>query len=68
MEPVTQQKNVVTEMVLPLDHALMVLVFVVSVSLKKLNLCTNHVLYEFDIFIFQFRLLVVQPQARIARI
>jgi len=45
MEPVTQQKNVVTEMVLPLGHALMVLVFVAS-----------------------FRLLVVQPQARIARI
>ena len=35
MEPVTQQKNVVTEMVLPLDHALMVLVFVASVSFKK---------------------------------
>ena len=35
MEPVTQQKNVVTEMVLPLGHARMVLVFVASVSFKK---------------------------------
>ena len=35
MEPVTQQKNVVTEMVLPLGHALMVLVFVALVSFKK---------------------------------
>ena len=34
MEPVTQQKNVVTEMVLPLGHVLMVLVFVASVSVN----------------------------------
>ena len=35
MEPVTQQKNVVIEMVLPMGRALMVMVFVASVSFKK---------------------------------
>ena len=35
MEPVTQQKNVVIGMVLPMGRALMVMVFVASVSFKK---------------------------------